>query len=304
MARSRRLRSEPGSVLTGGQRSGGGDVDRGCWAGWPLLILVAGAANVGGVLVARAAASTRQTAIHLSLGAGRLAIARRLLVEGLGLGRDRWSHGAARRTRGLASSWPRWRCCRPCRCAWTCRSMARSSGSWPWLSGACGLGLAAGPAVWTARVNAREALGASTRAAGGVAVSRLRRVLVSAQVGVTLALVAGAVLLTRSLDHADPCGSRLLPAGSGRARLRSGPGGRRRGDGSARRRGAATSDHAARRRRGRDGQPRPYRRLDAARRGAPRVGRARGRRCDESWRDRHLLRHGGHPGRRRSRLHR
>ena len=54
--------------------------------GLALLILVAGAANVASVLVARAAASARQTAIHLSLGAGRLALVRRLLVEGLGLG--------------------------------------------------------------------------------------------------------------------------------------------------------------------------------------------------------------------------
>ena len=60
-------------------------------------------------------------------------------------------------------------------------------------------------------VNAREALGANSRAAGGVSVSRLRRVLVAAQVGVTLALVAGAVLLTRSLDQLTRAGISASP---------------------------------------------------------------------------------------------
>ena len=83
--RDRRLRSVPGTVLTGGQRSAVAGV---VWilGGLAALILVAGAANVGGVLLAKAAASSRHTAIHLALGAGRAAIARRLLIEGAVLG--------------------------------------------------------------------------------------------------------------------------------------------------------------------------------------------------------------------------
>ena len=209
--RSRRLRSESGSVLTGGQRRA---VARLTWmlGGLALLILVAGAANVASVLVARAAASARQTAIHLSLGAGRFALVRRLLVEGLGVGLI----GGA-----MALLWYAWARQQLAEVALLPTFSLRLDlpldgqvvGIVVLAAGACGLGLAAGPAVWTARVNAREALGASTRAAGGVGVSRLRRVLVSAQVGVTLALVAGAVLLTRSLDQLTRADLGFIPAG-------------------------------------------------------------------------------------------
>ena len=92
--RARRLRSEPGTVLTGGPRRAVATLT---WllAGLALLILAAGAANVASVLVARAAASARQTAIHLSLGAGRDRAGAAGAARRFGARLGGWLHGIA-----------------------------------------------------------------------------------------------------------------------------------------------------------------------------------------------------------------
>lgn len=196
--RTRVLRTEPGTVLTGGQRR---SVTSLAWTlgALAVLILAAGIANVSGVLIARAAAAERHTAIHLSMGAGRASIVRRLLLEGAVLGLM---------SGGLAVALY----------AWVRRALAEVAllptlslrldlpfdgvvvATAVVVSGGVGLLLAVGPAIWSARVDERAALGGGdARTVGGRSVSRARRALVSAQVCASLALVVGSTLFSRSL---------------------------------------------------------------------------------------------------------
>jgi predicted permease len=196
--RDRRLRSAPGTVLAGGQRSAVASL---VWmlGGMAVLILAAGAANVGGVLIARASASARQTAIHLALGSGRLAIARRLVIEGMLLGCT--GGGLAL----LAYVWARRQIAEVALLpTLSLRLDLPLDGGFALAvvlgSAVTGLALAVGPAGWAMRVDAAAIAGAGEqRAIGGATVSRTRRLLVSAQVGVSLMLVVGAVLFSRSL---------------------------------------------------------------------------------------------------------
>ncbi len=203
----RTLRTEAGTVLTGRQRT---DAVRLVWilGGLSALILTVGAANVAGVLLARAAASQRQTAIHLSMGAGRVAIVRRMLLEGallgvaggvLALGGYLWARRALAEvavlpTLALRVDLP---------------FDAVVVAAVALVSGGAGVVLAIGPALWAARTSGASALGAGeARAVGGRRLSQTRRLLVSTQVGVSLALVVGAGLLSRSLQalEADDVG--------------------------------------------------------------------------------------------------
>ncbi|HUU35708.1 MAG TPA: ABC transporter permease, partial [Vicinamibacterales bacterium] len=163
------------------------------------LILAVGAANVGGVLLARAAAAERSTAIHLSMGAGRAAVVRRLLFEGALLG---WIGGGGALLLYL----------------WARRAFAQIT-LLPTLalrldlpldradvvgvacvSGLVGALLAVGPAAWSVQTQRAAALGGGyARAAGSRGASRARRLLVSAQICVSLVLVVGAALFSRSL---------------------------------------------------------------------------------------------------------
>ena len=196
--RERRFRTDAGALLTGPQRTG---VRTLAWTLGVLsvLILAVGAANVGGLLLARAAAAERHTAIHLSMGAGRAAIVRRLLLEGTLLG---WIGG------GLAVAFY----------LWARRAFAQIA-LLPTLalrldlpldgggvvtvmlvSGLVGALLAIGPALWSVRGQHAAALGGGARAIGGPGASRMRRLLVATQIGVSMALVVGAALFARSLD--------------------------------------------------------------------------------------------------------
>ncbi len=197
--RGRTLVREPGTVLTGQQRT---DAVTLVWIliGLSTLILAVGAANVSGILLARAAAGQRQTAIHLSMGAGRLAIVRRMLVEGATLGgiagamalggylwaRRVFAEVALLPTLALRIDLP---------------LDAGVVGRVALVSGGAGLLLAIGPALWTARTSGAAALGAGdARAVGDRDLSQTRRLLVSTQIGVSLALVVGAALFARSLQ--------------------------------------------------------------------------------------------------------
>ncbi len=200
----RTLRTEAGTVLTGQQRS---DAATLVWmlGGLSVLILAVGAANVAGVLLARAAAAERQTAIHLSMGAGRLAIARRMLLEGallgvvggaIALGGYLWARRALAEVAVLPTL--ALRVDLPLDAAVVAAVVL--------MSGGAGVLLAIGPALWAARTSAAAALAAGeARALGGRSLSRSRRLLVSVQIGVSLALVVGAGLLSRSL-HALEAG--------------------------------------------------------------------------------------------------
>ena len=197
--RERRVTTEAGSMLSGSQRSAVVMLVA-VLGGLSGLILVAAAANLGGLLLARAASTRRQSAIHLSMGAGRAALIRRQLIEGGFLGA-----AAGGMALGLY--------------AWARRSLAEVA-LLPTLAlridmpfdlplivtviaaGAMtGLLLACGPAIWGARIDLAGALRDSqSRGGDGVRVTRMRRLLVSLQMAVTLVLVVGAALFSRSLS--------------------------------------------------------------------------------------------------------
>ena len=197
--RDRRLQTAPATVLTGSQRAGATTVV-GVLAGLSLLILVAAASNIGGVLLARAAASRRQVAIHFSLGSGRAAVIRRYLIEGAAIGlaagclavglylwaRQGLAEVALLPTLALRLELPL-----------DVRLVAAVVG----VAVASGVAIATGPAIWAARVDlvaglAEEAAGST----GGRTITRTRRLLVSTQICVSLALVVGAGLFRQSLD--------------------------------------------------------------------------------------------------------
>jgi predicted permease len=196
--RDRTLQSVPGTILAGGQRAAATSVVS-ILGGLALLILAAAAANVSGVLIARASVSIRHTAIHLALGAGRAAIARRLLFEGAMLGagggglalllyawaRQQVAEVALLPTLALRLDLPL-----DAGLALTVVAVAATTG----------LALAVGPAAWAMRVDTAAVSSAGEqRALGGATVTATRRLLVAAQAGVSLTLVVGAVLFSRSL---------------------------------------------------------------------------------------------------------
>jgi predicted permease len=196
--RDRRLRTIAGTIIAGSQRRAA-IVVAATLSALAALILVVAAANLGGLLLAHAAADKRAAAIHLSLGCGRRALARRLLIEGAALGMI----ASILAVGGYA--WTR---------MWFANialfptlalrlELARPSSVALWaLVGGLFLGaaLAVGPAFWAMRIDPAEALrDAGSRAIGNRGLARTRRVMVALQVAVSLVLVVGAALFTRSL---------------------------------------------------------------------------------------------------------
>ncbi|MGE0815495.1 MAG: ABC transporter permease [Vicinamibacterales bacterium] len=195
--RDRTLVARDGSVLVGRDRA---RVTTLLWTlgGLSLLILGAGAAGVGGALTARAAAARVQTAIHLSMGAGRVAVARRLVFEGAALG---WIGGALalglyvwmRRYLEEVALLPTlsFRLDLPL-------STAGLAAAWV-AAVVAGALLAVAPAVRASTIDTVAALAGGSRSVIG-ARSRTRRLLVSAQVAVSTVRVVGAALFSRSLE--------------------------------------------------------------------------------------------------------
>jgi predicted permease len=160
------------------------------------LVLLIACANLAGLLAARAAARQKEIAIRLALGAGRWPIIRQLLLE----------NGVLSIAGGLLGLLVAF---------WTTRSLLRLVEDEGWLSYAIDLrllgfavalslatGLAFGliPALQAARPDLAPVLkgmAASVAAARGQA--RFRRVLVVAQIALSLLLLVGAGLFTRSL---------------------------------------------------------------------------------------------------------
>lgn len=196
--RNRRLQTSPATVITGAQRDTA-MLLIGVLGGLAVLILVTATANVSGVLLSRAAVKQRQVAIHLSIGSGRASIIRRQLIEGALLGLF-----SAVVAIGIYS--------------WARRSLMEVT-LMPTLAlrldlpldsqliigvltlgTVAGLALALGPAVWMTRIELFDSLKDGVRTSGDRRSSRLRRVLVSAQICLSLILSVGAVLFTRSLS--------------------------------------------------------------------------------------------------------
>jgi predicted permease len=175
----------------------------------PVLLILLGAvgfvlliacANVANLLLARAAARQRETAIRAALGAGRWRLIGQLLTESflltvagglLGLLVALW-------TKDLLTSWS----------PVSLPSFLHVRLDGPVLAFAAGVSLVTGllmglaPAVQLASSGVGDALRASGRnAAGSAAGNRLRRGLVALEVALSLLLLVGAGLMIQSFRH-------------------------------------------------------------------------------------------------------
>jgi predicted permease len=170
------------------------------------VVLLITCANLAGLLLARASARQREIAIRLSMGAGRWRIVQQLLVEGsllAGLGAIaavialRWTSGLLI---GFAppSELP-------------IRLDVAVDARVLWFTAAVAIGtvllFALAPAAQAAPSDVATTLRESGSAGRGFGRHRARRVLVAAQVALSIALLVGAGLCIRSLNAA----SRMTP---------------------------------------------------------------------------------------------
>jgi predicted permease len=161
-----------------------------------VLVLLLACANVGNLLIARAAARRREIAVRLSLGASRARVIRQLLTEGVVLA------AAA----GIVGLWTT---------LWLPEHIVQlTSGSTALqltpdatvlaftvgISILACLAFALAPAVHGTRIGVAGALKDGTPLAS--APFRLRGVLLSVQVAAVVVLLTGAGLLVRAIDHA------------------------------------------------------------------------------------------------------
>jgi len=161
------------------------------------LVLLIACANVAGLMVARAAGRQREIAIRLAMGARRAVLVRQLLLEGVilalaggvaGVVVEHWS------TAALLGILPREEAG-----GWLVASLDLHLLIYSFvISLMCGLLFALLPALQSTRPNLAPALKdrASNIASGGQA--RLRQVLVAAQIALSLLLVVGAGLFSKS----------------------------------------------------------------------------------------------------------
>jgi predicted permease len=170
-----------------------------------VFLLLALMVNLASMLLARAAQREREMAVSRALGASRVAIARATLFEGgiLGLlGAIAGTVAAAGATRTLLTLAP--------------LDLPRRDNvavDWQVAAVVIGAGLALGllastpPAVWAARTSLGTLLARAAVRGGGGGHNRTRRVLVVAQVALSLVLLTTGGLVVRSFDRllrADP----------------------------------------------------------------------------------------------------
>ncbi len=164
------------------------------------LVLLIACANLASLLLARASDRRRETAIRLALGAGRGRLVRQLLTESLVLSLAGGAAGLllARWLTGLIAAW---------------RPPVDFALTWNLALDAPVLGFAAAVSFLTTLVFGLAPALASTRtglvpalknetAAGRLRRWELRDLLVTAQVGLCLILMIGALLVIRSLQNA------------------------------------------------------------------------------------------------------
>jgi predicted permease len=200
--RQRRLQTTEGTVITGTERAAATMLVL-VLGGLAVLIVLSAASNAAGVLLARAGANQRAAAIHLSIGAGRRAIVRRHLIEGALLGlaagtiavaQYAWARAALSELALLPTLALRLDLPLDIRTA----AVAITAGA------LTGLLLAIGPALWATRVDLAGALRqADARGGGSGRLAGTRRVLAAVQVALSLVLIVGAGMFTRSLRALD-----------------------------------------------------------------------------------------------------
>lgn len=163
------------------------------------LVLLVACANLANLLMARSAARSREFAVRLSLGAGRARLVRQLLTESLllalmgGLASLAFAQAGSEALLRLASDGP------------TPLPLDVSL-SWPLVAFAIGVSIGTGilfgllPALRFSRADVHDAIKAQGR---GASSGRLPagRVLVVAQVALSFALLAGALIFVRTLHN-------------------------------------------------------------------------------------------------------
>jgi predicted permease len=168
------------------------------FGGVAILLLIA-CVNVAGLLVARAASRTRETALRLSLGAGRARLTRQCLVEGLVLA----SLGAAAgimvgrfALRGLLALRPD---------SLSRLSAARIDGAvLAFTAGTAilwGLLFSLAPLIEVLRTDLAATLQQEGRRAGGGVHYRTRSALVVCQIALSVVLLVSAALMVRTFVH-------------------------------------------------------------------------------------------------------
>jgi predicted permease len=183
----------------------------------PVLVLVIACVNAANLFMVRASQRRREVAVRLAIGATRLRLVRQLIIESLVL-----AIGAA------MLAWP---------LAWSGLRLVALSMSIPMPLDATvvlgagvttfvtALGFGLVPALQASRQKPSAALGTSTAGAGGTRrESRARRILVAAEVALSLGLLATGFQLTSALEsRATPPGTdpgHLLLASFNLAQLR------------------------------------------------------------------------------------
>ena len=160
-----------------------------------LLLLIA-CANVANLQLARATSRRKEIALRAALGAGRGRLARQLMIESLALAAVGGGMGV------LLAYW-----ILDALISLAPADIPRIEAveiNLPALLGACGLTLLAalvcglGPALIASKVNLVEALNAGGKIGGEQRGKRLRGALAVAQIAITLALLIGAGLVSRS----------------------------------------------------------------------------------------------------------
>jgi len=162
------------------------------------LVLLITCSNVAGLMLARAAGRQREIAIRLALGAGRAAVVKQLLIEGLvlflaasvlGLIAAVWAQGALIRVlpEGYSGNWLKG--------ALDLRALLFNLA----LAAGCGLVFGLIPALGATRPDVAVTLKDQASQASGGGTARMRKIMVTAQVAFSLTLLAGAGLFAESL---------------------------------------------------------------------------------------------------------